>query len=179
MEEVGHGGRVRTHPTHSESATDPAAHLGRRFRKGLTFAAQLHAHQARKVTGAPYISHLVAVAIIALEHGGSKDEVVAALLHDAVENQGSLPTLKKIRRRFGDKVAQIVEGCTAPRVPGAAWRQRRAAYLARLRKALGSMLLVSAADKLANARAILNEYRALGDFLWAQFNGTMPEILWY
>lgn len=172
-------GRRKRNIERQGSAGAAAACLGRRLLEAVAFAADLHANQARKVTGGPYLRHLLEVAQIAVAHGANEDEAIAALLHDAVEDQGGLSTLKKIRRPFGDKVAQIVGGCTAPKAPGATWRQRKAAYLARLPKTSSSVLLVSAADKVANARALLIEYRVIGDPLWARFNGTMPGIIWY
>jgi GTP pyrophosphokinase len=109
--------------------------------------------------------------------------VIAALLHDAVEDQGGRPTLEDIRRRFGDVVAGIVEGCSDDDESGArdasTWRPRKERYLAHLTKAPTDVRLVSAADKLHNARAILADYRVLGDDLWARFNAKRDDILWY
>jgi GTP pyrophosphokinase len=129
--------------------------------------------------GDPYLGHLLAATSIVLEHGGTEVEAIAALLHDAVEDQGGPPVLKIIRRGFGNTVARTVEGCTAPRMPGLSWRERREKHLWRLRGASSSVRLVEAADKLANARSILREYRVFGDGLWARFNGSLEEILWY
>ena len=83
-----------------------------RFQDALTVAAQLHAKQTRKGTEFPYIAHLMAVSSLVFTHGGDEDEAIAALLHDAVEDQGGKPTLDMIRTRFGERVAVIVEGCT-------------------------------------------------------------------
>ena len=91
--------------------------LSRRFERALAFAARLHARQRRKGTTIPYVAHLLGVASIALEHGANEDEAIAALLHDAVEDQGGAPTLERIRRRFGNRVADIVDGCTGPKAP--------------------------------------------------------------
>ena len=145
--------------------------LSSRFNEAFCYAAGLHAQQRRKLSGEPYLAHLMAVAAMVMEHGGNEDEAIAALLHDAVEDQGGLPTLDEIRRRFGPAVAEIVEGCTdtadSPKPP---WRQRKEAYIARLRGASASIRLVSAADKLHNARAIFREYGHRGESLWEPFS---------
>jgi (p)ppGpp synthase/HD superfamily hydrolase len=151
-----------------------------RFREALLYAADLHAAQRRKGSGAPYIAHLLAVAAIVLEHGGNEDEAIAALLHDAIEDQGGDATRQEIRRRFGETVAAIVEGCTdTDQVPKPPWRARKEAYLAHLPAATASVRLVSAADKLHNARTIVGDYRQLGEKLWQRFNGGRDGTLWY
>lgn len=154
--------------------------LSARFEEALTFAARLHKNQIRKGTAIPYISHLLAVASIALEHGASEDEAIAALLHDAAEDQGGKATLSEIRHRFGDSVAEIVEGCTdAWAIPKPSWRTRKEAYVAHLRDASASVRLVSAADKLHNAQTILRDYRVLSESLWKRFSGGRDGTLWY
>jgi (p)ppGpp synthase/HD superfamily hydrolase len=154
--------------------------LSGRFEDALVLAAQVHRDQVRKGTTIPYISHLLAVASIALQYGASEDEAIAALLHDAAEDQGGEPILNEIRQRFGDAVAEIVEGCTdswtTPKPP---WRQRKEAYIAHMREASASVCLVAAADKLHNAQTILSDYRALGESLWSRFNGGKDGTLWY
>jgi (p)ppGpp synthase/HD superfamily hydrolase len=158
----------------------PAMTLSTRFEEALAYAARLHATQRRKGTDVPYVSHLLAVASLALESGADEDEAIAALLHDAVEDQGGAPTLAEVRRRFGDRVAEIVAGCTdADTVPKPPWRARKEAYLAHLPAASRSVRLVSTADKLHNARAILLDYRAHGEALWARFTGGREGTLWY
>ena len=154
--------------------------LSERFNAGLDYAATLHAAQTRKGTGVPYVSHLLAAASLVLEHGGDEDEAIAALLHDAVEDQGGAPTAAEIRRRFGDRVAEIVIGCSDTEVvPKPPWRPRKEAHLDRLRTASPSILLVTAADKLHNARAILGEYRRAGEEVWRRFSGGRDGTLWY
>ncbi len=151
-----------------------------RFEKALVFATRLHADQRRKGTPVPYISHLLAVASLVLEQGGDEDQTIAALLHDAVEDQGGQATLDEIRRRFGDRVAEIVEECTdAFTTPKPPWRERKEAYLAHLPQASAAVRLVSVADKLHNARTILADYRQLGEALWDRFNGGKEGTLWY
>ena len=162
-------------PPHS-----PPHHLSSRFDEAFMYASQLHKGQVRKGTQIPYVSHVLAVASIALEHGADENEAIAALLHDAVEDAGGPPVREEIRKRFGEEVAQIVDGCTdtdeSPKPP---WRARKEAYISHLRDAAPSVSLVSAADKLHNSRAILLDYRALGDQLWERFNADKHEILWY
>jgi (p)ppGpp synthase/HD superfamily hydrolase len=160
--------------------TISATWLTQRFEDALVYANRLHALQTRKGTGIPYLSHLLAVAGLVLENAGDEDEAIAALLHDAVEDQGGQETLSEIRRRFGNRVANIVEECTdADVIPKPPWRARKQAYLAHLRHASASARLVSSADKLHNARAILSDYRELGDDLWKRFNSSKEENLWY
>ena len=154
--------------------------LSQRFEDALVYAARLHAKQIRKGTTIPYVSHLLSVASIVLEHGANEVETIAALLHDAIEDQGGTETREEIRRRFGDAVVSIVDGCTdAEVIPKPPWKERKEQYIARLSHASPSILLVSAADKLHNARAILGDYRALGENLWDRFNGGKEGTLWY
>ena len=117
---------------------------GPRFDDALPYAARLHRDQVRKGSGIPYITHLLAVAAIVGEHGGGEDEVIAALLHDAVEDQGGQPRLEEIRARYGDAVAAIVWGCTdADTIPKPPWRARKEAYVAHLADASPGVRLVS------------------------------------
>lgn len=156
--------------------------LSRRFLEALGFAAELHLNQRRKGTDIPYVSHILAVASIVMESGGTEDEVIAALLHDAVEDRGGRPMLEQIRARFGEAVAAIVEGCTDTYVePKPAWKPRKEAYIAHLRdpRTSPSVRRVSAADKLHNARTILWDYRQLGERLWSRFSGGREGTLWY
>lgn len=151
-----------------------------RYEEAFGLAARLHANQVRKGTTIPYLSHLMAVSSLVLENGGSEDEAIAALLHDAVEDQGGQPTLAEIRRRFGQTVADIVEGCSDTDVlPKPPWRERKQAYIAHIATVPASVRLVSAADKLHNARAILDDYRNLGEAVWSRFSAGPAEILWY
>ncbi len=151
-----------------------------RFDDALVFACRLHRQQARKGSGVPYISHLLAVAALVIEAGGDEDEAVAALLHDAVEDQGGPPTLREIGERFGARVAAIVAGCSdADGPPKPPWKQRKLDYIARLAGAAPSVLLVSSADKLHNARSILADYRRIGEGVWERFSGRREGTLWY
>ncbi|MEW6745157.1 MAG: HD domain-containing protein [Planctomycetota bacterium] len=153
---------------------------GERFEEALQLAARLHRLQVRKSTGIPYITHLLAVAAMVGEEGGTEDEVIAALLHDAVEDQGGRATLEVIRERFGETVAAIVHASSDAEVtPKPPWRQRKEAYLAHLAEASPSVRLISCADKLHNARSILADLDELGESLWSRFNGGKEGTLWY
>jgi 8-oxo-dGTP pyrophosphatase MutT (NUDIX family) len=150
------------------------------FEAAFRYANQLHARERRKGTTIPYVAHLASVAALVLEHGGDEEQAIAGLLHDAVENQGGRETLEEIRRRFGDRVAAIVEACTdSDTVPKPPRTERKAKYLAHLREAPADAMLVSAADKLHNARAILADYRRHGEELWSRFNAGRDDQLWY
>jgi GTP pyrophosphokinase len=154
--------------------------LGPRFVAALAYATEVHAGQSRKGTRVPYVAHVLGVCAIVLEDGGGEDEAIAALLHDAVEDGGGQPVLEEIRRRFGDRVAEIVWACSdtdeTPRPP---WKERKARYVAHVRAAGADARRVSCADKLHNARAILRDYRLEGERLWARFNAPAEEQLWY
>jgi (p)ppGpp synthase/HD superfamily hydrolase len=165
----------------------PDGLLSERFFDALRFAAELHNQQVRKGAEVPYISHLLGVSSLVLEHGGSEDEAIAALLHDAIEDQaqhngGPEALGAKIRDRFGDRVVTIVSACTdADAVPKAPWRERKERYLKHVAQTLDpGYHRVTIADKLHNARAILLDYRIHGDALWERFHGKEPaEHLWY
>ena len=151
-----------------------------RFRQALEYAATLHQGQARKGTDIPYTSHLLAVAAIVLEHGGDEDQAIAALLHDAVEDQGGETTRQEIRERFGDRVAAMVDDCTDADVqPKPEWKERKRAYIAHIESANEDSLLISMADKLHNAGAIGRDYRRLGAEVFERFNVGAQEVAWY
>lgn len=154
--------------------------LSERFTQALTYAHELHGKQVRKGSGVPYIAHLLGVASIALEHGANEDEAIAALLHDAIEDQGGAATRAEIKRRFGDNVTAIVDGCTdADTTPKPPWKQRKETYIAHISTASPSVLLVSTSDKLYNAQSILKDYRVVGESLWERFQGGRQGTLWY
>ena len=154
--------------------------LGRRFLRALEFAAEKHSVQVRKASTIPYIAHLMGVASLVLEAGGDEDLAIAALLHDVVEDCGGAPMLKEVRRRFGARVANVVDGCTdADTIPKPPWRERKENYIRHLRHADVDTRLVSAADKLNNIRSIMSDYRAIGESVWSRFNGGRDGTLWY
>lgn len=153
---------------------------GEKFEEALVYATRLHRDQTRKGSGIPYVNHLLAVAAIVGENDATEEEVISALLHDAPEDHGGKARLEEIRVRFGDEVAEIVAGCTDTyEDPKPAWRPRKEAYVAHVRTAPASVRLVSAADKLHNARSILADLRGLGDELWSRFTGGKEGTLWY
>jgi (p)ppGpp synthase/HD superfamily hydrolase len=158
----------------------------RRFGVALRFANELHAPQTRKSTTIPYISHLMGVASLVLEHGGSADEAIAALLHDSVEDQaedypgGATALRAYIHDAFGPVVLEIINGCTdADSQPKPPWRERKERYVAHLATASSSIRLVSCADKLHNARAILSDLRSIGGDVFARFTAGREGTLWY
>jgi (p)ppGpp synthase/HD superfamily hydrolase len=161
----------------------PTTTLGPRYAQAVTYAATKHATQVRKSTSIPYVSHLLAVSALVLEAGGDEDQAIAALLHDAPEDQGGQPTLDEIREIFGARVANIVEGCSDSLAEDPEdkepWRIRKERYLAHLEQADEDTLLVSLADKLHNARAIVSDLRITGPDTWNRFNAEPHEIFWY
>jgi (p)ppGpp synthase/HD superfamily hydrolase len=154
--------------------------LTSRFDEAFRYAHQIHAAQVRKGTGAPYIGHLMGVASIVLDDGGSEDEAIAGLLHDAAEDQGGRDRLADIRARFGDAVASIVEDCTdswdTPKRP---WLERKQAYVRHARTLASTSLRVSAADKVHNAYAILRDLRNTGEAVWERFSATSDDVVAY
>lgn len=165
--------------------------LTERFTQAVDYARVAHASQVRKGTRIPYLSHLLAVATLVIEHGGNEDQAIAGLLHDTIEDYGHAHEAA-IRDRFGDAVAEIALACTdgtaeAKSAPADAearrrdWEARKQAYLAHLAEAPDQVLLVSACDKLHNARAVLRDLEdpAVGRAVFARFTGGVDGTLWY
>lgn len=163
------------------------ARLGRRYDAALKFAAELHRDQVRKGSNVPYLSHLLAVSGLVMEYGGYEDQAIAALLHDAIEDQsekaGGADALRKIiLDRFGDTVLCIVEACTdSDTEPKPPWKKRKEAYLAHLTSAQVPpyAFLVSSCDKLHNVRSIVSDFRKHGDAMFKRFTGGKKGTLWY
>lgn len=154
--------------------------LSRAFDEAFRYAHELHAHQARKGTGAPYIAHLMGVTSIVLDDGGTEVEAIGALLHDAAENQGGRPRLDDIRERFGGGVARIVEDCTDSwETPKRPWAERKRTYVEHARTLPPPSLRVSAADKVHNAYAILRDLRNTGESVWSRFSAAPDDVLAY
>jgi (p)ppGpp synthase/HD superfamily hydrolase len=167
-------------PSRGAERTQRKIKLGPRFQRAFEFAADKHKNQTRKASAIPYITHLMGVTSLVLEAGGDEDLAIAALLHDVVEDCGGEKMLKEIRRRFGKRVAHIVDGCTdAYETPKPPWHERKVNYINRLKSEDADTRLVSAADKLNNIRSILSDYRALGESVWSRFNGGRDGTLWY
>ena len=150
-----------------------------RFSSAVAFASALHSGQQRKASGGPYFSHLLAVAALVMGAGGDEDECIAALLHDAVEDQGGARTAEEIRRRFGERVAGIVLECSERREPGRTWIDRKRDALQSVASASPSARLVLSADKLHNVRSLISDYRAAGESIWERFRGKRDGTLWY
>jgi (p)ppGpp synthase/HD superfamily hydrolase len=163
----------------SETTTSPR--LSTRFQEALSYAAELHSAQTRKASEVPYVGHLLSVAGLVIEADGTETEAIAALLHDAAEDQGGDATLAEIEKRFGKDVATIVDECSDTVVtPKPPWEERKRNYIAHLHEASDSTIRVSMADKLDNARAILRDLRVHGPHVWERFTNNDPhKHLWY
>ena len=166
------------------TATQPL--LTGRFQRAFALASEVHGNQVRKGTTVPYLAHLMSVAALVLEHGGGEEAAIGGLLHDSIEDSpDGAQTQARIRREFGDRIAAIVAGCSdAVAVPGQGkppWRVRKEAYIARMAADGDSdVLLVSACDKLHNARAIVADLRTVGPVVWDRFSQPDPAShLWY
>jgi (p)ppGpp synthase/HD superfamily hydrolase len=171
---------MKGNPHHMSSLEKSAKTFSKRFVTALCYAAGLHAKQFRKRTGRPYIGHLLGVTSIVIEYGGDEEMAIAALLHDAAEDQGGRPRLREIRRKFGNRVAHIVDGCTDSfTLPKAPWMERKRAYVARVASESAEVRLVSAADKLANVSETLHDVRTQGQGVFQRFAGHKEGTLWY
>jgi len=159
--------------------------LSPKFTEALLYTAELHSRQRRKGSGIPFMAHLLGVAAIVLEDGGDEEEAIAALLHDAVEDHPrDGKTEKEILERFGARVHKIVLGCTDTDPGGGrrggTWEARKERFIDHLRReADPEVLLVAAADKLYNARSIINDMRVVGDEVWGRFSVPREKTLWY
>jgi (p)ppGpp synthase/HD superfamily hydrolase len=163
-------------------------HLTSRFTRAVDYARNVHVG-TRKQSGVPYMAHLLGVAALVMGEAGhvpfpiTEDMAIAALLHDAVEDGGGMPRLRDIKASFGKEVARIVEGCSdsfeedsGKKKP---WEQRKQSYIERLKTEPQDTLLVSAADKLYNVRAIVEDFRVEGEKVWERFNRGPDQQLWY
>jgi (p)ppGpp synthase/HD superfamily hydrolase len=161
--------------------------LTERFTRAVDYARQLHT-ETRKGTKIPYMAHLLGVASLVMgEAGGpipvTEDMIIAAILHDTVEDHGGKPRLHDVEKVFGENVARMVEGLsdtlTEDHNKKEGWEQRKTAYVARLRTEPEDVLLISAADKLYNARAIRDDLKTIGHAVWERFKRGPKEQLWY
>jgi (p)ppGpp synthase/HD superfamily hydrolase len=151
-----------------------------RFTQALTYATHLHTHQLRKGSTIPYISHLLSVTALVLEDGGDEDSAIAALLHDAIEDQGGPTTRIQIHQQFGDRVTQLVDACTeSDHQPKPSWKQRKLQYLQQLQTVPDDAIRIVLADKLHNARSILRDLHTHPDQTWQKFNAPPADILWF
>ena len=162
----------------------------KRYKKALDFAYKIHFKQSRKGTGIPYFTHLVSVSNNIIEDGGTTDEAIGGLLHDAVEDQGGLKTLIKIRKLFGNKVAKIVNECSDTLqgdhklynyiiVPKPPWLTRKKKYISDIKKKGQSSMFVSLCDKLHNGTCIVNDHKRVGKKIWKRFTATPKQVAWY
>lgn len=154
-----------------------------RYAQAVAYASILHGAQVRKGTQIAYMSHLLGVSSLVIEAGGDEDLAIAGLLQDAVEDAGGLPRLADVGTRFGDRVADIVLACSDSTNEewkrSVTYKERKQAYLDHLAKAPDDVVLVSTADKLHNARAIVTDLKRHGLEVLSKFNGTPDEVIWY
>ncbi len=157
----------------------PAPCYSERLDQALSFAAREFRHRVRKGTGVPYLTHLLGVMVIVAEHGGDEDQMIAALLHDYLEDiEGS--SVEALEREFGERVARFVVALSDTTVrPKPPWEERKRRYIEQVRMEPPDLKLVSAADKLHNASSLLREHADIGESLWDRFNATRDQTLWY
>jgi (p)ppGpp synthase/HD superfamily hydrolase len=154
--------------------------LSHQFEAALVYATQLHRQQYRKVVPTPYVGHLLAVSALVLEDGGNEEEAIAALLHDAIEDQGGEATRNDLQRQFGARITTIVEGCTEPLPqPQESWQQHKQRYLDKLQQGSAAVHRVALADKLHNARSLLHHLQQRGSEVWQHFRATPSELIWF
>ena len=152
----------------------------KKYKKALDFTYKIHFDQNRKKTKIPYFTHLVSVSNHVIEDGGTTDEAIGGLLHDAVEDQGGLKTLKKIRKLFGNNVAKIVNECSdSIVVPKPPWLSRKEKYISDIKKKGQSSMFVSLCDKLHNGTSIVNDYKRKGKKVWTRFTASPKQVAWY
>lgn len=166
---------------------NPRLVLTDRFTQAVEYARQLHT-EYRKGTDIPYMAHLLGVASLVMGEAGGRvrvteDMIIAALLHDAVEDHGGMPRLREVEERFGPEVKRMVEGLSDTFAEDhdkkEGWEDRKVAYLARLRKETDDVLLISAADKLYNAKSILDDFKEIGPKVFERFKRGADQQLWY
>lgn len=174
---------AESNPHHQETRIA----LGERFTQAVEYARQLHT-EYRKGTEIPYMAHLLGVAALVMGEAGrrvpvTEDMVIAAVLHDVVEDHGGMPRLRDVESKFGRNVSRMVAGLSDTFAEDhdkkEGWEERKSAYIKRLRKEPDDVLLISAADKLYNAKAILDDYREIGEAVFARFKRGRKQQLWY
>lgn len=164
----------------TDSLRRPVPRDTERLVRALATAARLHAAQARKGTDVGYVSHLLGTCSIALEFGADDDQAIAALLHDVIEDVQPVEEARAAVGEFGPEVLRIVEACTdADTHPKPPWRERKIAYMDRLAHQDAAVLLVSASDKLHNARAIVDDLHRHGHAVWGRFNPDSDQPWYY
>lgn len=179
---------MQSEETHGQAQDGPPLHLSERFTRAADYARTLHIER-RKGTGIPYMAHLMGVASLVMGESGNvnfpvtEDMVIAALLHDAVEDHGGKVRLDDVEHNFGANVARMVAGLSdssaADEKAKDPWEERKRNYVQRLGREPADVQLISAADKLYNARAILDDYRQIGPRVWERFKRRRDDQLWY
>ena len=161
----------------------PSVVLSARYADAVRYAAEVHADQPRKGTSVPYVAHLLGVSALVLEAGGDEELAIAGLLHDAAEDHGGEGRLADIRSRFGPRVAAIVRACSdslaAEGEAKEGWEARKREHLVRLAVAPDDVLLVWAADKVHNGRAIVTDLESSGPSAMTRFHAAPDRVLWY
>jgi (p)ppGpp synthase/HD superfamily hydrolase len=149
--------------------------------KAFTFARKAHQKQLRNRTTIPYLSHLMSVSALTMEHGGDEDIAIAALLHDTLEDCGDADALSKsIQHAFGDRVLRIVRECSDTEItPKPPWKERKETYINHIEQISDDALIVSMCDKLHNLRTIVWDYKVIGDEIFERFKGKREGTIWY
>ncbi|NQW73472.1 MAG: HD domain-containing protein [Actinobacteria bacterium] len=167
----------------SKIAYEPHVLLTEKYSEAVLFASTLHRRQTRKGNDIAYVAHLLGVSSLVLEARGDEDQAIAALLHDAAEDQGGQPTIDVIEGKFGSRVSGIVKACSDSLAenPGekASWLVRKTEHIAKLAVAADDVVIVAMADKVHNARAIVSDLSIHGTKTWTKFNASSEQILWY
>lgn len=161
----------------------PAVRLSIQYYRAFEYANTWHRDQARKSTTLPYILHPMGVASLVLEAGGDEEQAIAALLHDVPEDCGGEARLIEILEMFGPRVEAMVRGCSdslvAEKEDKAPWRERKQAHIDHVATAHMDTLIVTAADKVHNGRAIATDLQTIGNEVWNRFNASRDDIIWY
>jgi (p)ppGpp synthase/HD superfamily hydrolase len=167
----------------SKIAFEPHVLLTEKYSEAVLYASTLHRGQTRKGNDIAYVAHLLGVSALVLEARGDEDQAIAALLHDAAEDQGGQPTIDVIEGKFGSRVSGIVKACSDSLAenPGekASWLVRKTEHIAKLAVAVDDVIIVAMADKVHNARAIVSDLSIHGTKTWTKFNASSEQILWY
>ena len=162
---------------------DPHVVLTEKYSEAVLYASTLHRDQTRKGNDIAYVAHLLGVSSLVLEARGDEDQAIAALLHDAAEDQGGRPTLDVIKGKFGSRVSGIVKACSDSLAENpdekASWLVRKTEHIAKLAVADDDVIIVAMADKVHNARAIVSDLSIHGAKIWKKFNASSEQILWY
>lgn len=151
-----------------------------KYLEAYVYSFELHKKQTRKGSNIPYFTHLSSVSNLIIENNGTTTQAIAGLLHDAVEDQGGIKTLKEIRTKFGSKVATIVKECSDSVVePKPPWSERKKKYISDIKKKTQSSMFVSLCDKLHNGTCIVNDHKRVGKKLWKRFSASPKDVAWY